>query len=62
MRLDEQQSILLGSPNKAQLRETLSVLEGKIAPDILVKLRDVRQLDLFAECESHDHFRCFHFD
>jgi hypothetical protein len=30
--VDKQQSILLGSPVEAQLREALSALEGKIAP------------------------------
>jgi catechol 2,3-dioxygenase-like lactoylglutathione lyase family enzyme len=37
----EQQSVFLRSPVKAQLREELSVLEGKIAPDLLVELCDV---------------------
>jgi hypothetical protein len=35
--VDEQQSILLGNPVKAQLREALSALEGKITPDLLVE-------------------------
>jgi len=52
------ESIFLGSPVKAQLREALSALEGKIAPDLLVELRNVRQLDLLFEGEPHDHSRC----
>jgi len=47
--VDKQQSILLGSPVKAQLREALSALEGKITPDLLVELCDVHQLDLLLE-------------
>src|SRR5208282_5023889 len=56
--IHEQQSIFLGSPVDDQLREALSTLDGKVAPDLLVKLRDVCQLDLFFESEPHDHFRC----
>jgi len=59
--VDEQQSIFLGSIVKDQLREALSALERKIAPDILVELCDVRQFDLLIEGKPHDHFRCFYF-
>ena len=45
-----------------QRREALSALGGKVAPDLLVKLRDVCQLDLFLEGEAHIIFEAFALD
>jgi len=53
----EEQSILLGSPVDDQLREALAVLEGQVAPDLLVKLRDLCQLDLLLKGKVHNHLR-----
>src|SRR6266540_1272259 len=53
--VDQEQSIFFGGPVQAQLREALPALEREIAPDLLVKLCDVGQLDLLFQSESHDH-------